>query len=218
MLIDFADVRTSRAFRAGSANASRTRRWQSSKVPRTATEVTLPPRVANWASLPGTDLAEGVKDHDANARLLVECVGHRAARVPRGRREDRDRGSVVVAQGGHHAGHEARAHILEPVGGAVEELEHVDAGLDFAQGDGEVQRVVDHGAEEVVGDLGPEEVLRGQEGPLGEGEPRQRGGVKTVGGRAGQGGRDEEAAIGGLTPGRGLPGRTRCHRWGPCGC
>ena len=45
MLIELAVVSGSRALRDGSAKACRTRRWQSSKVPRTATAVTFPPSV-----------------------------------------------------------------------------------------------------------------------------------------------------------------------------
>ena len=152
--------------------------------------------------LAGTDLAERIEDHDADARKAVEGVGDGTAGVAGCGGEDRDWGRGVVAQRGHHAGHEARADVLEGVGGAVEELEEVNAGVDLAQGNGEVQRVVGDGAEEVGCDFAAEEVTRGDEGPLGEGEVGQG---RAVGVREGwEGSRDEQPAIGSLAEEEGV--------------
>ena len=119
-------------------------------------------------------------------------------------------GRGPIAECGHRAGHESRADVLECMSGAVEELEHVDAGLDLAQGDRKVEGAVDdrRGGHRPVSSPAQEMARGDHEGPPGESEVQARAARSCVRQTRDERCRDEEPAVRSLAEEEGLAGRS----------
>ena len=104
MLIELADVSRARARSSGSANACFTRRWQSSKVPSTATRGDVAAECRELRFLHRADLPVGIEHH---ARACRARRGRRARRRCRCRRTWRP----APCSGGSAAGAPASAAI-----------------------------------------------------------------------------------------------------------
>ena len=139
MLIELAEVSRARQRSAASAKASFASRWQSSKVPSTATAVTLPPSVVNCASCTRRHLAFGKQHDDARARRRRKPAPRRC----RCRRRSRPAPSAAArrVEVRHQPRHDARPDVLEGEGRSVEELERGHALVDRPKRNRKVQRV-----------------------------------------------------------------------------
>ena len=96
----------------------------------------------------------------------MKRVGHGAARIAGGRREDRQR-LIAAVERGEESRHRPRAHVLERERRTVKQLEREDTGLDFHQRDRKIQRGNHNGlkgrrvelrsgvrSQDAIGDLG----------------------------------------------------------------
>ena len=109
---------------AGSTNASFTMRWQSSNVPAHRQRAHVAAPAGELLLLPRRDQALGIEHHDVDPGPLVERRGHGAARVARGRDQDRQPARIVARNALERRREEARAEILERRRRAMEQLEH----------------------------------------------------------------------------------------------
>ena len=118
-----ADDSIRRLLRSASANADLTIRWQSSNVPRTASERTLPPQqVSPDASWVGETESLGKQYRHFDIRPAKKCRRDRRPRVP-GSDQNGERATRRAVQTGEAGRQKLCAKVLEGSSRSVEELQ-----------------------------------------------------------------------------------------------